>query len=40
MIKVQYKDIIADFSILRLRVDNGGEFIIHNMQSQWEEIGI
>ncbi len=39
MIKFQYKDVIADFSILRLRADNGGEFIIHDMQKQWEEIG-
>jgi hypothetical protein len=28
MIKFQYKDVIKDFSILRLRADNGGEFII------------
>jgi hypothetical protein len=39
MIKFQYKDVIADFSILRLRADNGGEFIIGDMQSQWEDIG-
>jgi hypothetical protein len=39
MIKLQYKDVIADFSILRLRADNGGEFIIQDMQSQWEDIG-
>jgi Reverse transcriptase (RNA-dependent DNA polymerase)/GAG-pre-integrase domain len=39
MIKFQYKDVIKDFSILRLRADNGGEFIIQDMQSQWEDIG-
>src|SRR5271156_5760010 len=39
MIKLQYKDVIKDFSILRLRADNGGEFIIQDMQSQWEDIG-
>ena len=39
MIQFQYKDVIKDFSILRLRADNGGEFIIQDMRSQWEEIG-
>jgi hypothetical protein len=39
MVKFQYKDVIADFSILRLRADNGGEFIIQDMQKQWEQIG-
>ena len=40
MIKVQYKDVIADFSVLRLRADNGGEFIVYDIQKQWEQIGI
>jgi hypothetical protein len=39
MIQFQYRDIIKEFSILRLRADNGGEFIVHDMKSQWEEIG-
>jgi hypothetical protein len=32
MIQFQYKDVIIDFSILRLRADNGGEFIVRDMQ--------
>lgn len=39
MVKFQYKDVIKDFSILRLRADNGGEFIVQDMESQWEDIG-
>jgi hypothetical protein len=39
MVQFQYKDAINDFSILRLRADNGGEFIIHDMKRQWEDIG-
>jgi len=38
-VKFQYQSAISDFSILRLRADNGGEFIIQDMQNQWEEIG-
>ena len=39
MIQFQYKDVVKDFSILRLRADNGGEFIVHDMRNQWEDIG-
>jgi hypothetical protein len=38
-IKHQYKDVIKDFSILRLRADNGKEFIVKDMKAQWEDIG-
>ena len=34
MVKFQYKDVIKDFSILRLRADNGSEFIVQDMQTQ------
>jgi len=40
MIQYQYKDVITDFSVLRLRADNGGEFILHDMQGQWEDLGM
>jgi hypothetical protein len=39
MIQLQYKEVIADFFILRLRADNGGEFIIGDMRTQWEDAG-
>ena len=39
MVKLQYKNFIDDFSILRIRTDNGKEFIVQDMQRQWEEIG-
>ncbi len=39
MVKFQYKNVINDFSILRIRTDNGKEFIVQDMQRQWEEIG-
>src|SRR5271170_467209 len=39
MIKFQYKDVITNFTILRFRADNGGEFINKDMRNQWEDIG-
>jgi hypothetical protein len=39
MVQLQYKNVIDDFSILRLRADNGKEFIVQDMKRQWEDIG-
>jgi len=39
MVKLQYKDVINDFSIKRIRTDNGKEFIVSDMEQQWEDLG-
>ena len=40
MVKLQYSDAINDFSIKRIRADNGKEFVVSDMERQWEDLGI